>query len=52
MKKFKYILLFVILFSLTGCLKNNSMEDIKISTSVYPINYVVSTLYGKYINIS
>lgn len=52
MKKIKYILLFVILFGLTGCIKNNSMEDIKISTSVYPINYIISTLYGNHSTIS
>ena len=52
MKKIKYILLFIILFGLTGCIKNNSMEDIKISTSVYPINYIVSTLYGNHSTIS
>ena len=52
MKKIKYILLLVILFSLTGCIKNNSMEDIKISTSVYPINYIVSTLYGNHSTIN
>lgn len=52
MKKIKYILLFIILFGLTGCIKNNSMEDIKISTSVYPINYIISTLYGNHSTIS
>ena len=52
MKKIKYILFIVILFGLTGCLKNNSMEDIKISTSVYPINFVVSTLYGNHSTIN
>lgn len=52
MKKIKYILLFIVLFGLTGCIKNNSMEDIKISTSVYPINYIVSTLYGNHSTIS
>lgn len=52
MKRFKLIILFALLFSLTGCLKNNSMEDIKISTSVYPINYVVSTLYGNHSTIN
>ena len=45
MKKLKYLLL-VMLFCLTGCIKTNSMDDIKIVTSVYPIEYVVKTLYG------
>lgn len=45
MKKLKYLLL-IMLFCLTGCFKANSMDDIKIATSVYPIEYVVKTLYG------
>ena len=36
------------LFCLTGCFKANSMDDIKIATSVYPIEYVVKTLYGNH----
>ncbi len=47
MKKIKYLLL-VMLFCLTGCFKANSMDDIKIATSVYPIEYVVKTLYGEH----
>ena len=45
MKKLKYLLL-VVLFCLTGCFKANSMDDIKIVTSAYPIEFVVKTLYG------
>ena len=47
MKKIKYLLL-IMLFCLTGCFKANSMDDIKIATSVYPIEYVVKTLYGNH----
>ena len=47
MKKLKYLLL-VMLFCLTGCFKANSMDEIKIATSVYPIEYVVKTLYGEH----
>lgn len=50
MKKLKYLLL-VMLFCLTGCIKNNSMDDIKIVTSAYPIEYVVKTLYGNHSTI-
>lgn len=50
MKKLKYLLL-VMLFCLTGCIKSNSMDDIKIATSVYPIEYVVKTLYGDHSTI-
>ena len=52
MKKIKLLLLTIILFGLTGCIKNNSMEDINITTSVYPISYVVSSLYGKHSTIN
>lgn len=50
MKKLKYLLL-ATLFCLTGCIKSNSMDDIKIATSVYPIEYVVKTLYGDHSTI-
>lgn len=53
MKKFKLLFLGIGLFSLTGCFFNNdSMENIKISTSVYPIEYVIKTLYGNHSTIS
>lgn len=52
MKKIKILLMIFVLFSLTGCLKNDSMEDISISTSVYPIEYVVNTLYGEHSTIT
>ena len=48
----KIVFLLIILLSLTGCIKNDSMEDINIATSVYPIEFVVQTLYGDYSNIS
>lgn len=50
MKKIKYLLL-IILICLTGCFKANSMDDIKIVTSVYPIEFVVKTLYGNHSTI-
>ena len=45
MKKIKYLLLISILFCLTGCFNTDSMDHIKISTSIYPIEYVVNMLY-------
>lgn len=48
MKKIKILSIGIILLSLTGCLKNDSMEDINIITSSYPIEFVVSELYGNY----
>lgn len=48
----KILILMIAVFSLTGCLKNDSMEDISITTSVYPIQYIVDYLYGDYSEIS
>lgn len=48
MKKIKYLFISIILLSLTGCFKNDSMENITIVTSAYPIEYVVNTLYGEH----
>jgi len=52
MKKIKILIITIILISLTGCLKKNSMEDIKIVTSSYPIEYVVNELYGEHSEIT
>lgn len=52
MKKIKYFLLLIIVFGLTGCFNDNSMEDIKITTSIYPITYVVSSLYSNHSEIT
>lgn len=39
--------LFIMLIMLTGCFfKRDTMEDIDIYTTVYPINYLVNCLYG------
>lgn len=51
MKKIKFILLLTIIFSLTGCFNDDSMESIEISTSVYPIEFVVNELYGEHAKI-
>ena len=51
MKKIKYLLLGVILL-LTGCLDSDSMENIDITTTVYPFEYVVSELYGDHSTIN
>lgn len=52
MKRIKILFIMIILISLTGCLKNDSMEDIDIVTSAYPIEYVVNYLYGEHSTIS
>jgi len=46
MKKI-FILLSLICFSLTGCFKRDTMEDITIYTTVYPFEYVTNYLYGE-----
>lgn len=51
MKKLKFLLLGIVLL-LTGCFNNDSMEDIKITTTVYPIEYIVNTLYGEHSTIT
>lgn len=50
MKKIKYLLLGILLL-LTGCFNSDSMENIKITTTVYPFEYVVNFLYGKHSDI-
>lgn len=52
MKKFiKLFSLISIIFILTGCINKDSMEDITIYTSVYPIEYVTEKLYGEHANV-
>ncbi len=50
-KKISFIILLIGLFLLTGC-STDSMENITIYTSVYPIEYVTSELYGNYSTIN
>lgn len=46
-------LLFIITFVtlLSGCIGKDSMEDITIYTSIYPIEFVAENLYGEHANI-
>ncbi len=51
MKKiFKFISIVILMITLTGC-KSDTMEDIDIYTTVYPIEYITSRLYSDYSNI-
>ena len=45
-----FIILFILILA-TGCVKKDSMEDIDIITSSYPIEYLVDRMYGKKSNI-
>ena len=44
-------ILFVLVFSLSGCLKRDNMEDISIYTTNYPSEYITQRLYGDYSDI-
>lgn len=53
MKKIKYLLVLIaILIFPTGCLENDSMEDINIRATAYPIQYITERLYGKHSKIN
>ena len=47
----KYILLIASALCLTGCIKKDTMEDITIHTTIYPIEYITNRLYGTYAEI-
>ena len=42
----KIIFAIVILISMTGCIKRDQLEDVKIYTTAYPIEYITQKLYG------
>ena len=44
----KFILLILCALCLTGCFKRDTMEDITIYTTIYPIEYITKALYGEY----
>lgn len=47
MKKIEIIIMsFLSLFLVTGCFKRDTMEGISIYTTVYPIEYLVESIYG------
>ena len=41
----------LILFLLTGCFKQDNLDGIDIYTTVYPIEYIVTNLYGNHSNV-
>ena len=47
----KIILVLLGCFCLTGCFKRDSMEDINIYTTLYPLQFITQALYGDYSNI-
>lgn len=46
MKKLLLLMSILLITLTTGCFKRDSMEDITIYTSVYPIEYITNRLYG------
>lgn len=52
MKKKLLVLFLLLTFITTGCFKRDTMEDINIYTSVYPIEYIVQELYGDHSTIN
>lgn len=52
-KRIQFIFLgILVLCSTTGCFKRDSLENIKITTTVYPIEYVTNILYGEHSLVS
>ncbi len=51
-KKISLLLVSMIVLLATGCFKRDSMEEIDIHTTVYPIEYVTNALYGESSNVS
>lgn len=45
-------LLTFIFFNITGCFDNNNLEGANITTSTYPVEYLVTRLYGEHSTIS
>ena len=52
MKYLKICMLGIILFGLTGCFKRDSYENVTIYTTVYPVEFIVKTLYGEHAKIT
>lgn len=46
-KVFLSIILITSVFLTSGCFKNKNMEEISISTTVYPITFIANTLYNQ-----
>ena len=51
-KLLSIVCLFLVILWTSGCFKKDNLEGAKIYTTVYPITYIVDTLYGKNSEIS
>ena len=52
MKKFRFIIMLVLIIFTSGCFNKDSMENIEIKTTAYPIEYVTNRLYEQHSEIS
>ena len=50
-KKISLIVVLTMVLTLTGCIKRDNLENIDIYTTVYPIEYITTRLYGEHSNI-
>lgn len=50
-KLFKLFIFLLLTLTLSGCMKEDNMEDITIYTSIYPVEYVTERLYSNYATI-
>lgn len=51
----KILIIFISLITITtitGCFKRDKMEDIKIATTIYPVEYVANRIYGENSKVS
>jgi len=51
MKKLKLLIVLLITITATGCLKIDKNDNIKITTTSYPIEYITNYLYGEHSEI-
>lgn len=51
MKRIKLLLVLLVLITTTGCLKIDKNDNIKITTTSYPIEYITNYLYGDHSEI-
>lgn len=50
-KRIQIITIFIILLTVSGCFKRDTLEGIDIYTTIYPIEYITKRLYGEHSNI-
>lgn len=51
MKKFKYVILVILIMTMSGCYKETTLENSDIKVSAYPIEYITKRLYEQHSSI-